>query len=251
MTGQGRQRLAPPMTGRMLIAGVGNIFLGDDGFGPEVAKRLAAVSLPGWVRVADYGISGMHLAYDLADGYDTAILIDAAPHGEKPGTVTLLAPTPPPRAALAPAPPPRAALAPAPPPRAALAPAPPPRPRPDVAAECGPEAGPDAETLGASRLFDAHGMQPDVVLGVLDMLGAARPARILVVGCEPASVDYGMELSEPVAKAVDEAVQVVLDLVAEAGRGHETPGAAGTPAAPPQTPQTIDKGVSHVPWHSR
>ena len=70
-------------------------------------------------------------------------------------------------------------------------------------------------TLGASRLFDAHGMQPDVVLGVLDMLGgagvagAAGPglARILVVGCEPASVDYGMELSEPVAKAVDEAVR--------------------------------------------
>ena len=97
-------------------------------------------------------------------------------------------------------------------------------------------------TLGASRLFDAHGMQPDVVLGVLDMLGgagvagAAGPglARILVVGCEPANVDYGMELSEPVATAVDEAVQVVLDLVAEAGRDHETTGAAGTPAAPAQ-----------------
>ena len=69
------------MTGRMLIAGIGNIFLGDDGFGPEVAKRLAAASLPGWVRVADYGISGMHLAYDIADGYQTAILIDAAPRG--------------------------------------------------------------------------------------------------------------------------------------------------------------------------
>src|SRR5215831_3207116 len=193
------------MTGRMLIAGVGNIFLGDDGFGPEVAKRLAAVSLPGWVRVADYGTSGMHLAYDLADGYDAAILIDAAPRGDKPGTISLL----------------------------------------DVAAERGPDGGPDAEALGVSRLFDAHGMQPDVVLGMLDMLGGAGPARILVVGCEPASVDYGMELSEPVASAVDEAVQVVLDLVAEAGRDHETPGAAGTPPAP--APETIDKGVSHVP----
>jgi len=77
-------------------------------------------------------------------------------------------------------------------------------------------------------------MQPDAVLAVLDMLGEAGPARILVVGCEPASVDYGMELSEPVATAVDEAVQVVLDLVAEAGRDHETTGAAGTPAAPAQ-----------------
>jgi hydrogenase maturation protease len=199
------------MTGRMLIAGIGNIFLGDDGFGPEVAKRLAAVSLPGWVRVADYGTSGMHLAYDLAEGYDAAILIDAAPRGDRPGTVSVL----------------------------------------DVTAEHRPDAGPgDGDgTIGASRLFDAHGMQPDVVLGMLDMLGGAGPARILVVGCEPASVDYGMELSEPVAGAVEEAVQVVLDLVAEAGRDHETPGAAGTPAAP--TPETTDKGVSHVPWHSR
>ena len=179
------------MTGRMLIAGVGNIFLGDDGFGPEVAKRLGAVSLPGWVRVADYGISGMHLAYDLADDYEAAILIDAAPRGDKPGTVTVL-----------------------------------------DAAEHRPEAGPADGTIGASRLFDAHGMQPDVVLGVLDMLGGAGPARILVVGCEPASVDYGMELSEPVAHAVDEAVQVVLDLVAEAGRDHETSGAAGKPGRP-------------------
>src|SRR5262245_60417721 len=207
------------MTGRMLIAGIGNIFLGDDGFGPEVAKRLGGVSLPGWVRVADYGISGMHLAYDLADDYEAAILIDAAPRGDKPGTVTVLAPTPPPRPIL------------------------------DAAAEHRPEAGPADGTIGASRLFDAHGMQPDVVLGVLDMLGGAGPARILVVGCEPASVDYGMELSEPVANAVDEAVQVVLGLVAEAGRGHEPPGAAGTPPAPAS--ETIDKGVSHVPWHSR
>src|SRR5215471_20293204 len=104
------ERAAAHVTGRMLIAGIGNIFLGDDGFGPEVAKRLAAVSLPGWVRVADYGISGMHLAYDLADGYDSAILIDAAPRGDKPGTVTVLAPTPPPRPTLAPTP--RSALAP-------------------------------------------------------------------------------------------------------------------------------------------
>jgi hydrogenase maturation protease len=196
------------MTGRMLIAGVGNIFLGDDGFGPEVANRLAEVRLPGWVRVADYGISGMHLAYDLADGYDAAILIDAAPRGDKPGTVNVL----------------------------------------DVTAEPRADAGPAAEAIGASRLFDAHGMQPEVVLGVLDMLGARSP-RILVVGCEPASVDYGMELSEPVASAVDEAVQVVLDLVAEAGRGRESPGAAGAPAAPAH--KTTDKGVSHVPWHSR
>ena len=194
------------MTGRMLIAGIGNIFLGDDGFGPEVAKRLATVGLPGWVRVADYGISGMHLAYDLAEGYDTAVLVDAAPRGDEPGTVTVL----------------------------------------DVAQERRQDSGPAEGTLGTSRLFDAHGMQPDVVLGVLDMLGAGGPARILVVGCEPASVDGGMELTEPVAKAVDEAVQVVLNLVAEAGRGQDP-----ETTAPPPTPETTDEGVSHVPWHSR
>ena len=78
------------MTGRMLIAGVGNIFLGDDGFGAEVARRLAAADLPDWVRVADYGISGMHLAYDLAEGYETTVLVDASPRGGEPGTVYLL-----------------------------------------------------------------------------------------------------------------------------------------------------------------
>src|SRR5262249_61215716 len=120
------------MTGRMLIAGVGNIFLGDDGFGPEVARRLATTGLPGWVRVADYGISGMHLAYDLADGYDCAVLIDAAPRGDKPGTVTLLAPTP--RPTLAPTPPPRPTPAPTPPPPPARPPTPAPAPRPPPAA---------------------------------------------------------------------------------------------------------------------
>jgi hydrogenase maturation protease len=213
--------------GRMLIAGVGNIFLGDDAFGPEVARRLTAEDLPGWVRVADYGISGMHLAYDLADGFETAILVDAAPRGGEPGTVTVL----------------------------------------EVEAEHRRDLAAAAGPLGASRLFDSHGMQPDVVLGVLDMLGAGGPARTLVVGCEPANIDYAMELSEPVAGAVDEAVQVILSLVAEAGRashGAENPGPPGPgPADPgsagpgipvtedPEIPQSTGEGVSHVPWHSR
>ncbi len=78
------------MTGRVLVAGVGNIFLGDDGFGVEVAGRLAQADLPDWVRVADYGIRGMHLAYDLADGYETTILVDASPQGHEPGTVFVM-----------------------------------------------------------------------------------------------------------------------------------------------------------------
>jgi hypothetical protein len=110
-------------------------------------------------------------------------------------------------------------------------------------------------------------MQPDVVLGVLDMLGAGAPARTLVVGCEPASVDYAMELSEPVAGAVDEAIQVILNLVAEAGcasqgaansgppgPGPADPGSAGLGipvTEDPEIPQSTGEGVSHVPWHSR
>ncbi len=113
------------MSGRVLVAGVGNIFLGDDGFGSAVARRLAGASLPEGVRVAD--------------------------------------------------------------------------------------------GLATSRLFDSHGMQPDLVLGVLDMLGS-EAMRILVVCCEPASTSYGMELSEPVAAAVDEAARIVTDLVTAAGQ---------------------------------
>ncbi|HEV7975757.1 hydrogenase maturation protease [Amycolatopsis sp.] len=76
----------------VLVAGIGNIFLGDDGFGVDVIKQLEQVELPSWVQIADYGISGMHLAYDLMGGYDTTILIDAMPRGEAPGTVFLLEP---------------------------------------------------------------------------------------------------------------------------------------------------------------
>jgi hydrogenase maturation protease len=150
------------VTQRVLVAGVGNVFLGDDGFGVEVARRLAKLDLPDWVAVGDYGISGMHLAYDLADGVETAILVDAMPRGGEPGTVYVVEPE-----------------------------------RPAVA------------------LLDGHGMQPDVVLGMLDTLGA-DVGRILIVGCEPATAAPGMELSAPVAAAVDDVVRIVLELI-EAG----------------------------------
>jgi hydrogenase maturation protease len=76
---------------RVLVAGIGNVFLGDDGFGVEVVGRLDAGSLPDSVDVADYGIRGVHLAYELLDGaYDSVILVDAVPTGEAPGTVSVL-----------------------------------------------------------------------------------------------------------------------------------------------------------------
>src|SRR4029077_13535650 len=64
----------------------------DDGFGVEVARRLANEPVPEGVQVADFGIRGVHLAYELLDGYDALILIDAAPRGEAPGTVFVLEP---------------------------------------------------------------------------------------------------------------------------------------------------------------
>jgi hydrogenase maturation protease len=78
------------MRPRVLVAGIGNIFLGDDGFGVEVIKELEGAELPPWVQIADYGIAGMHLAYDLLGGYDTTILLDATPHGKPPGTLSLI-----------------------------------------------------------------------------------------------------------------------------------------------------------------
>lgn len=77
---------------RILVAGIGNIFLGDDGFGVEVAQQLSKGDLPATVRVADFGIRGFDLAYALQDGYETTILIDAFPHGQLPGTVCVVEP---------------------------------------------------------------------------------------------------------------------------------------------------------------
>lgn len=76
------------MTERVLVAGIGNVFLGDDGFGVEVVRRLAGVPLPDWVRVADYGVRGLHLAYDLAGAdRELTILVDATERGDEAGTV--------------------------------------------------------------------------------------------------------------------------------------------------------------------
>ncbi|BCJ45917.1 peptidase M52 [Actinoplanes ianthinogenes] len=79
------------MTARVLVAGIGNLFLGDDGFGPEVVRRLLAGDpLPAGVRVTDYGIRGMHLAFDLLDPYDAVILVDALPGEGQAGLVEVL-----------------------------------------------------------------------------------------------------------------------------------------------------------------
>jgi hydrogenase maturation protease len=77
---------------RVMVAGVGNIFLADDGFGVEVARRLSGGVFPEGVEVEDYGIRGMHLAFQLLEGYDTLILIDAVQRGDQPGTIYVIEP---------------------------------------------------------------------------------------------------------------------------------------------------------------
>ena len=154
------------MSASVLVAGIGNVFLGDDGFGVEVARRLAAEPLPDGVVVADYGVRGLHLAYELLEkSYDTTILVDAAARGGAPGTVYLI--------------------------------------EPDL-----------DEPAGAP---EAHAMNPHAVFAWLRSLGGS-PGRVLVVGCEPARLEETMELSEPVARAVDDAVRLVLSVAGEESR---------------------------------
>jgi len=83
---------AAPAGRRILVAGIGNVFLGDDGFGVALAGRLAARELPPVVEVRDFGIRGIDLAYAMGDGYDAVVLLDATPRGEPPGTLYVIEP---------------------------------------------------------------------------------------------------------------------------------------------------------------
>jgi hydrogenase maturation protease len=76
----------------ILVAGIGNIFLGDDGFGSEVARRLIQRPASPEVRVADFGIRGLDLAFTLVDGWDTTIIVDAMPRGGEPGSIYVIEP---------------------------------------------------------------------------------------------------------------------------------------------------------------
>jgi len=154
---------------RILVAGIGNIFLGDDAFGVEVAQRMLGRPQPEGVRVVDFGIRGLDLAYALLDDYDTAILVDALPRGESPGTVYLME----------------------------------------------PHIPGAAEPISAG-LVDAHGMTPLRVLQMVHALGG-QPKRVLVVGCEPATLgdelEGAMGLSIPVEAAVGVAISMVESLI--------------------------------------
>ncbi|HEX4124915.1 MAG TPA: hydrogenase maturation protease [Tepidisphaeraceae bacterium] len=156
---------------RILVAGIGNIFLGDDAFGVEVAQRLLRRSWPANVRVEDFGIRGVDLVYALTDGYDSAILIDAVPRGgNPPGTLYLLEPLL------------------------------------------------DAED-DSPPLIEAHAMDPVKVLRTAAAMGGCT-RQVFIVGCEPTPItsadeegEQPMAMAPPVAAAVDEAVNMVVELV--------------------------------------
>jgi hydrogenase maturation protease len=80
------------VSGRILIAGIGNIFFGDDAFGSEAARRLMRESWPDDVRIVDFGIRGFDLTFALLDGYETVILLDATPRGGPAGTLYTIEP---------------------------------------------------------------------------------------------------------------------------------------------------------------
>jgi hydrogenase maturation protease len=161
------------MTGRILVAGVGNVFLRDDAFGVEVVRLLAERPQPPGVQIRDYGIRGVHLVYELLDGYELFVLVDAAPRGQAPGTVSVLEVELP-----------------------------------------SPEAQP---------VIDAHSLTPDAIFGLLSSLGG-QPGRNLVVACEPAEVDAGMGLSDPVREALPHAVRAVEEILAQATGGPQADG---------------------------
>jgi hydrogenase maturation protease len=163
-------------TPSILVAGIGNIFLGDDGFGVGVVQRLGNRKLPDRVKAIDFGIRGFDLAYALLDGFDVTILIDACPRGGTPGSVYLI--------------------------------------EPDLSLLDGPEA--------QQSSVDAHSMNPMNVIRMAKSMGGELK-RILLVACEPLTLgpeEGHMGLSEPVAAAVEEAVNVVECLIEKIRNGQ-------------------------------
>jgi hydrogenase maturation protease len=167
------RRIARPT---ILVAGIGNIFLGDDGFGVEVARRLAFENFPENVRVRDFGIRGYDLTYALLEGYELTILVDACPRGGKPGTVYVI--------------------------------------EPDLD---------ESNESGAAVSLDGHTMNPVNVLRLAKAMGAVSK-RIVLVACEPAMLgaeEGHMGLSEPVSRAIDDAVKIIKELMDKAVEGGE------------------------------
>jgi hydrogenase maturation protease len=153
----------------ILVAGVGNSWLRDDGFGGEVARRLAQRALPDGVAVMDAGTGGLDLAYEVMRGYDALVILDISAQGGDPGTLYVI--------------------------------------EPDEESVRG--AIEDGEAI------NPHAMDPQTVLRFLKSTGA-WPSRVVVIACEPEHVgDMGWGLSDPVKGAVEGAVELVLETIAQ------------------------------------
>jgi hydrogenase maturation protease len=153
----------------ILIAGIGNTWMRDDGFGGEVAGRLAERELPPEAAVFDFGTGGLDLAYEVMRGYDALVLVDISRQGGEPGTLYVM-----------------------------------------EASEEDVEAG-----IEDGQMINPHGMDPQTVLRFVKSLGA-WPGKVVVIACEPAVVEeMGIGLSDEVSRAVDGAVELVLQTVEE------------------------------------
>jgi hydrogenase maturation protease len=172
---------------RILIACIGNLFLGDDGFGVEVARRLLSRQerqYPAGVQIADFGIRGIDLAYALLDEYDMLVLVDAMPRGGAPGTLYLI--------------------------------------EPDLTG-INPEQGVEAGRVA----LDNHSMDPVKVLAYARALGAKPIHTLIVgcEPAPLSESDYSemqMGLSEPVQSAVAEAVKMIDSLIEQAVVGEKS-----------------------------
>lgn len=175
--------MAEQRSPHILVAGIGNIFLSDDGFGPAVLCALhgRSASALSCARCVDYGIRGMHLAYDLLEQWDALILVDALPNRGAPGTVHVL----------------------------------------EVTARDLPQLRSLDVPRNAAQL-DGHAMDPAAVFASLDALGGRLP-RTFVIGCEAATTREGIGLSTVVEHAVPDAVQKVGELLTTLRSGAMQP----------------------------
>ncbi len=153
---------------QILVAGIGNAWMADDGFGGHVAQALEQQELPAGVTVADFGSGGLDLAYEVMRGYDALVLVDVSRQGGEPGTLYVIEPQP-----------------------------------------------SEIEPISDGEVVSPHGMDPKTVLRFVKTVGG-WPGKVVVVACEPASVEeMGLDLSPEVQGAVEGATRVVIETIAE------------------------------------
>mgnify|MGYP001576376524 FL=1 len=145
---------------KILVACLGNIFYGDDAFGVEVAKVLSEQDLPKNVKLIDFGIRGIDLAFELINDYKLVLLVDTIKIGAEAGSVFVL------------------------------------EPKTD-------EDGNDNFT---------HDLTPTKAMQIASRL-KTKPQKMLLIGCEPANLEFHDEMSEPVKNAVEKAVGKILEIV--------------------------------------